>query len=47
MIIHTGDMLLECNVCDKQFTLLHSERPKIAYNFGLYECNRVKEARTF
>ena len=23
-------------------TLLHSERPKIVYNFGLSECNRVK-----
>ena len=23
-------------------TLLHSERPKFAYNFGLSECNRVK-----
>ena len=22
-------------------TLLHSERPKIVYNFGLSECNRV------
>ena len=22
-------------------TLVHSERPKIVYNFGLSECNRV------
>ena len=22
---------------------MHSERPKIVYNFGLSECNRVKE----
>ena len=25
-----------------KLTLLHPERPKFAYNFGLSECNRVK-----
>ena len=28
-----------CGKTDKYLTLLHSERPKIVYNFGLSECN--------
>ena len=33
--------------CCYPLTLLHSERPKIVYNFGLSECNRVNLADFF